>query len=104
MLHILIAIGFVIAVGTVTGLVARLVTLDRFHLSLPTTIALGTVGAVVAPVVQWWVLTPEARTTDHASWLVSILGAIAAMGIYRAWLPSDRTATERAATGRQQTA
>lgn len=95
MLHLIATIGFVVAVGAVVGLIARLITFDRFRLSLPKTIALGTLGAVVAPLVQWWVLTPEARLTDTGSgWIVSILGAIAAMGIYRAWVPArsaDRT-------------
>lgn len=94
MLHLVIAIGFLVAVGAVVGLLARLVTFDRFQLSLPRTIALGTVGAAIAPVVQWWVLTPEARQADHSSWLVPVLGAIAAMAIYRAWVPARTGTTE----------
>ena len=97
MLHLILAIGFLVAVGTVVGLLARLITLDHFRLSLPKTIALGTLGAAVAPVVQWWVMTPEARQTVNSSWIVSILGAVAAMAIYRAWVPARTTA----ATGTQ---
>ncbi|WP_111768251.1 GlsB/YeaQ/YmgE family stress response membrane protein [Nakamurella deserti] len=93
MLHLVIALGFFVAVGAVVGLLARFITFDRFRLSLPRTIALGTIGAAVAPLVQWWVLTPEARATDSSSCLVSVLGAIAAMAIYRAWVPASAAAT-----------
>ena len=95
MIHILATIGFFIAVGAVVGLIARLVTFDRFRLSLPMTIALGTLGATVGPIVQWWVMTPEARSTTNGSWLVSVLGAVAVMAIYRAWHPVTTGRTQQ---------
>jgi uncharacterized membrane protein YeaQ/YmgE (transglycosylase-associated protein family) len=91
MFQVVVVIGFLIAVGAVAGMLARLVTFDRFELSIPRTIALGTVGAAVASVAQWWVLTPAARETDHSTWWVAVLGAVAAMGIYRAWVPVRNT-------------
>ncbi len=89
MLHLVVALAFFVAIGAVVGLVARLITFDRFRLSLPKTVALGTLGAVVGAVAQWFVLTPEARDTQSGTaWFAAVLGAVATMALYRTWFPA----------------
>ena len=97
MLHIIVTLAFLVAIGAIVGLLARLLTFDRFRLSLGATVALGTLGAVVGGFTQWFVLTPEARDTQYGTgWLSAILGAIAVMALYRVWFPAT-TAGDRPA-------
>ena len=70
-------------VGLIAGALARLIMPGRDPMGIIATILLGIVGSIVGGLVSWAIWGSETRGFQPAGILLSILGAILVLWIYR---------------------
>ena len=72
-----------IVVGLIAGALARLIMPGRDPMGIIATILLGIVGSIVGGLVSWAIWGSDTRGFQPAGLLLSILGAIVVLWIYR---------------------
>ena len=72
-----------IVFGLIAGAIARLLMPGRQPMGIILTIILGIVGSVVGGLVSWAIWPNERNGIPRAGLLLSILGAIVVLWIYR---------------------
>ena len=72
-----------IIVGLIAGALARLIMPGRDPMGIIATILLGIVGSIVGGLVSWAIWGSDTRGFQPAGLLLSILGAIVVLWIYR---------------------
>ena len=72
-----------ILIGLIAGALARLIMPGRDPMGIFATILLGIVGSVLGGLVSWAIWPAERGTFPRAGLLLSILGAIIVLWIYR---------------------
>ena len=70
-------------VGLIAGALARLIMPGRDPMGIIATILLGIVGSIVGGLVSWAIWGADTRGFRPAGLLLSILGAILVLWIYR---------------------
>ena len=70
-------------VGLIAGALARLIMPGRDPMGIIATILLGIVGSIVGGLVSWAIWGSDARGLQPAGLLLSILGAILVLWIWR---------------------
>ncbi len=78
--------------GLIIGLIARFLVPGRQSMGLILTIGLGIVGAIVGGLIYAFIMGPPGEPLDLAGnawhgWIVSILGAVLVLLIWRAVYP-----------------
>ena len=72
-----------IVVGLIAGALARLIMPGRDPMGIIATILLGILGSVIGGLVSWAIWGSDTRGFQPAGLLLSILGAILVLWIYR---------------------
>ena len=72
-----------IVVGLIAGALARLIMPGRDPMGIIATILLGIVGSILGGLVSWAIWGSDTRGFQPAGLLLSILGAILVLWIYR---------------------
>ena len=72
-----------IVVGLIAGALARLIMPGRDPMGIIATILLGIVGSIVGGLVSWAIWGSDTRGFQPAGLLLSILGAIIVLWIWR---------------------
>ena len=72
-----------IVVGLIAGALARLIMPGRDPMGIIATILLGILGSVIGGLVSWAIWGSETRGFQPGGLLLSILGAILVLWIYR---------------------
>ena len=77
--------GFIwmIIIGLIAGALARLIMPGRDAMGIIATILLGIVGSIIGGLVSWAIWPAERNGIPRAGLLLSILGAIIVLWIYR---------------------
>ena len=75
-------IGWLI-VGLIAGALARLIMPGRDSMSILATIILGIAGSVVGGLISWAIWGPDPTGFRPAGLILSLLGAILVLWIYR---------------------
>ena len=77
--------GFIwmLIIGLIAGALARLIMPGRDPMGIVLTIILGIVGSVLGGLVSWAIWGTETGRIQPAGLLLSILGAIVVLWIYR---------------------
>ena len=77
--------GFIwmIIIGLIAGALARLIMPGRDPMGIVMTIILGIVGSILGGLVSWAIWGTETGRIQPAGLLLSILGAIIVLWIYR---------------------
>ena len=70
-------------VGLIAGALARLIMPGRDPMGIIATILLGIVGSIVGGLVSWAIWGSDTRGFQRAGLLLSILGAIVVLWIWR---------------------
>jgi uncharacterized membrane protein YeaQ/YmgE (transglycosylase-associated protein family) len=70
-------------IGLIAGALARLIMPGRDAMSILATIVLGIIGSIVGGLVSWAIWGPETEGFRPAGLLLSILGAILVLWIFR---------------------
>ena len=70
-------------VGLIAGALARLIMPGRDPMGIIATILLGIVGSIIGGLVSWAIWGSDTRGFQPAGLLLSILGAIVVLWIYR---------------------
>ena len=72
-----------IVVGLIAGALARLIMPGRDPMGIIATILLGIVGSIIGGLVSWAIWGSDTRGFQPAGLLLSIVGAIIVLWIYR---------------------
>ena len=70
-------------IGLIAGALARLIMPGRDAMGIVATIVLGIVGSIIGGLVSWAIWGTETGRIQPAGLLLSILGAIIVLWIYR---------------------
>jgi uncharacterized membrane protein YeaQ/YmgE (transglycosylase-associated protein family) len=79
----MMSIIWFLIIGLIAGALARLIMPGRDPMGIVMTIILGIVGSVVGGLVSWAIWPNERNGIPRAGLLLSILGAIVVLWIYR---------------------